>query len=276
MVSPRCAGTRAWRKGLSTRRALALGTLVGLGVISKTNFLALIPTVLLLAAALWWGASPHGRGTRAKRLAAGAIVAGAIFGVYALVNDLAWHRGLRYRDESYGGPGGSLHRLAEFTWQFFLPRLSEMHNLVGGTGIPIIELIESATTRMGWWNDYGIASGWTPLIMTVGFVLAGACAWYVIPRARTHPAPVLVTLGCGLVFLAALVYAGYQFSLGNGANVIIPRHALPVICLWGLLVGCAIAAARPEWRPTATGLLAVVFLAHTTLALTTTVGRFYL
>jgi 4-amino-4-deoxy-L-arabinose transferase-like glycosyltransferase len=276
MVSPRCAGTRAWRKGLSTRRALALGTLVGLGVISKTNFLALIPTVLLLAAALWWGASPHGRGARAKRLAAGAIVAGAIFGVYALVNDLAWHRGLRYRDESYGGPGGSLHRLAEFTWQFLLPRLSEMHNLVGGTGIPIIELIESATTRMGWWNDYGIASGWTPLIMTVGFVLAGACAWYVIPRARTHPAPVLVTLGCGLVFLAALVYAGYQFSLGNGANVIIPRHALPVICLWGLLVGCAIAAARPEWRPTATGLLAVVFLAHTTLALTTTVGRFYL
>jgi 4-amino-4-deoxy-L-arabinose transferase-like glycosyltransferase len=269
-------GARAWRRGLTTRRALLLGALVGLGVVSKTNFLALIPSVLLLAGALWWGAGPHERGVRAGRLTAGAIVAGAIFGVYALVNDIAWHRGLRYRDESYGGAGGSLHRALSFTWQFFLPRLPEMHNLVGGTSIPIIELIESSTTRMGWWNDYGIPSGWTPLIMAIGLVLAGACAWYVIPRARQHPVPVLVTLGCGLLFLAALVYAGYQFSLGNNANVIIPRHALPLISLWGLLVGCAVAVARPNWRPTLTGLLAVVFLAHTTLALATTVGRFYL
>jgi 4-amino-4-deoxy-L-arabinose transferase-like glycosyltransferase len=269
-------GARAWRKGLSTRRALGLGALVGLGVVSKTNFLALIPSVLLLAGALWWGAGRQERSARAKRLAAGAVIAGAIFGVYALVNDLVWHRGLRYRDESYGGSGGSLHRLAEFTWQFFLPRLSEMNNLVGGTNIPIIELIESSTTRMGWWNDYGIASGWTPLIMAIGLLLAGACAWYVIPRARRHPAPVIVTLGCALAFLAALVYAGYQFSLGNNVNVIIPRHALPLISLWGLLVGCAVAAARPRWQPIVTGLLAVVFLAHTTLALTTTVSRFYL
>ncbi len=267
---------RAWRKGLSTRRALLIGALVGIGVVSKTNFLALIPSVLLLAGALWWGPGPHERGLRAKRLAAGAVLAGTIFGVYALVNDLVWHRGLRYRDESYGGAGGSLHRLAEFTWQFFLPRLSEMHNLVGGTGIPIIELIESSTTRMGWWNDYGIPSDWTPILMVIGVVLASACAWYVLPRARSRPGPVLVTLGCGLLFLAALVYAGYQFSLGNGVNVIIPRHALPLMCLWGLLVGCAVAAARPKWRPTATGVLAVIFLAHTMLALATTIHRFYL
>jgi hypothetical protein len=87
---------------------------------------------------------------------------------------------------------------------------------------------------------------------------------------------VLVILGAGILFLAALVYAGYQFSLGVGASVIIPRHALPVICLWGLLVGCAVAAAPRRRRPAATGVLAVVFLAHTVLALTTTTSRFYL
>ena len=267
---------RAWRRGLTLRRALTLGALIGLGVISKTNFLALIPSILLLAGALWWGSDARGRALRAKQLAWGALVAGAIFGVYALVNDLAWHRGLRYRDEGYGGSGGSLHRVAEFTWQFFLPRLSEMRNLVATPGIPIVELVESSTTRLGWWNDYGIASGWTPLIMAVGFVLAGACAWYALPRARARPAPVLVTLGCGLLFLASLVYAGYELSLGSGADLIIPRHALPLISLWGLLVGCAAAAAPRKWRALVTGLLAVVFLAHTVLALTTTVSRFYL
>jgi 4-amino-4-deoxy-L-arabinose transferase-like glycosyltransferase len=266
---------RAWRKGLTRRRALCLGALIGLGVISKTNFLALIPSVLLLAGALWWAGRGE-RAVRARRLAAGALLAGVVFATYALVNDLAWHRALRYRDEGYGGGGGSLRRAASFAWQFFFPRLPGQHNLVGGTKPAIFELIESATTRMGWWNDYGIASGWTPILMLIGLALAAACAVYVIPLARRRPQPVLVILGAGMLFLAALVYAGYQFSLGVGVSVIIPRHALPVICLWGLLVGCAVAAAPSRWRPSATGLLAAVFLAHTLLALTTTTSRFYL
>lgn len=58
--------------------------------------------------------------------------------------------------------------------------------------------------------------------------------------------------------------------------MIIPRHALPLICLWGLLVGCAVAAVRPRWRPLATGALMSVFLGHTILALATTTSRFYL
>ncbi len=269
-------GARAWRKGLTIRRALTLGALTGLGVLSKTNFLALLPSILLLAGALWWGCGSRGeRSLRARRLATGGVLAGLIFGVYALVNDVAWHRGLTYQDASYGGPGGSLHRLLEFAWQFFLPRFS-MHNLVGSPGIPFIELVESSTTRLGWWNDYGLASGWTPVLMAIGVALVVAAAWYVAPRARRRPAPVLVALGCGALFLAALVWAGYQFSLANGVDVIMPRHALPLMSLWGLVVGCAIAAVRPPRRPVATGILAAVFLAHTVVALATTTGRFYL
>jgi 4-amino-4-deoxy-L-arabinose transferase-like glycosyltransferase len=269
-------GAYAWRRGLTTRRALALGALTGLGVISKTNFLALLPSILLLTGALWWGGGHTGRSLRLKRLIAGATLAGLIFGLYALINDVAWHRGLRYTDASYGGPGGSLRRLLSFAWQFFLPRLPDMHNLVGGTSIPFVNLIESSTTRLGWWNDYGIASGWTPVIMALGIVLATGAVCYLAPRAKRRPAPLLVTLGCAVLFLAALVWSGYQFSLGNGVDVIIPRHALPVMSLWGLLVGAAIAAVRPRWRPAATGLIAALLLAHTVIAITTTTSRFYL
>jgi hypothetical protein len=101
-------------------------------------------------------------------------------------------------------------------------------------------------------------------------------ACYVIPRAKHRPAPVLVALGCGILFLASLVWAGYEFSLANGVDVIIPRHVLPLMSLWGVVVGCAVAVLKPRWRPTATGVLAVLFLAHTVIALTTTTGRFYL
>ncbi len=269
-------GARAWRKGLSVRRALALGAVTGVGLVSKTNFLALLPSVLLLAAALWWGAKPGGRALRAVRLAGAGVLAGAIFAVYALVNDLAWHRGLTYQDVGYGGAGGSLHRLLEFTWQFFLPRLSSMHNLVGTPGIPFVELIESSTTRLGWWNDYGLASHWTPVLMAIGVLIAIAAAAYVRPRLRRRPWPALVAFGCALLFLAALVWSGYQFSLASGVDDLMPRHALPLMCLWGVLVGCAVAAVPARWRPTATGVLASVLLAHTVLALTTTASRFYL
>jgi hypothetical protein len=249
---------------------------VGLGVLSKTNFLALLPSVLLLSGALWWGGEPRERRARALRLLAGGAVAGLIFGCYALVNSAVWHRGLRYRDVGYGGGGSSLHRLAEFTWQFFLPQWSGMHNLVGTPKIPFVELVESATTRLGWWNDYGLASGWTPVLMGVGVLLAIAAACYVIPRARRRPAPLIVALGCGLLFLAALVWAGYEFSLATGIDVIIPRHALPLMSLWGVVVGCAVAAVRPRRRALATGVLAALFLAHTVIALASTTNRFYL
>lgn len=267
---------RAWRRGLTLRRALTLGALVGVGVLSKTNFLALLPSVVLLAVALFCSGDPGARMLRAKRLGGGGVLAGAIFGAYALVNDLAWHRGLTYRDVSYGGAGGSLHRLAEFTWQFFLPRFSGMHNLVGGSGVPFLELIENSTTRFGWWNDYGLANGWMPILMVIGILIAAVGTAYILPRARRRPWPVVVSVGCGLLFLAALVWAGYEFSLGTGVDGIMPRHALPVICLWGLLVGCAVAAVRPRWRPAATGVLASVFLGHTIVALATTTSRFYL
>jgi 4-amino-4-deoxy-L-arabinose transferase-like glycosyltransferase len=269
-------GARAWRRGLSTRRALAVGALTGIGVLSKTNFLALLPSLALLGVALWRGGAPEARRLRAARLAAAAALAGLIFGVYVLVNDLAWHRGLRYRDASYGGAGGSVHRLLEFSWQFFLPRVGGMRDLIGTPGIPFIQLLESSATRLGWWNDYGVASAWTPVLMAFGLLLTVAAALYVIPRAARRPWPALVAIGCGVLFLASLVWAGYEFSLGNNLDVIIPRHALPLASLWGLLVGCAVAAARPRWRPAITGLLAVAFLGHTVIALATTVNRFYL
>ncbi|HWX74597.1 MAG TPA: glycosyltransferase family 39 protein [Solirubrobacteraceae bacterium] len=269
-------GARSWRRGLSMPRALVLGALVGAGLLSKTNFLALLPSVLLLAGALWWGGERSGRPIRALRLLAGGAVAGVTFGCYALIDSDVWHRGLRYRDVSYGGAGGSLHRLAEFTWQFFLPQWAGMNNLVKTPQIPIVELVESSTTRLGWWNDYGLAPGWTPVLMGVGVLLAIAAACYVLPRARRRPGPPIVALGCGLLFLAALVWAGYQFSLANGLDVIIPRHALPLMCLWGVVVGCAVGVVRPRWRPAATGVLAVVFLAHTLIALASTTDRFYL
>jgi 4-amino-4-deoxy-L-arabinose transferase-like glycosyltransferase len=269
-------GARAWRKGLTARRALALGAVIGVGLVGKTNFLALLPGVLLLATALWWGAKPGGRALRAGRLAGAGVLAAAIFGVYALVNDLAWHRGLTYRDVGYGGSGGSLHRLLEFGWQFFLPRFGSMRNLVGTPGIPFVELIESSTTRLGWWNDYGLASGWTAVLMAIGVLVAIAAVAYMRPRVQRRPWPALVAFGCALLFLAALVWSGYEFSLASGVDDLMPRHALPLMCLWGVIVGCAVAAVPTRWRATATGVLASVFLAHTVLALTTTVSRFYL
>lgn len=266
---------RAWRRGLSTSSALAFGALTGVGVLSKVNFLTLLPSIALLAVALWWAGDPAQRLLRAKRLAFGGAIALGLFALYALINHSLWHRGLTYRQATLNSHGGgSIHRLADFSWQFFLPRLPGTQPLFPGY-LPLWhDLLEGITTRLGWWNDYGF-DGWAPVLMAVGVALAIAAACYVWPRARRRPWPALIAAGAALLFLASLVIADYQYSLANG-DEFEGRYIIAAMPLWGLLVGCAVAAVRPRWRGVVTGLLAALFLAHAVIALTTTINRFYL
>jgi 4-amino-4-deoxy-L-arabinose transferase-like glycosyltransferase len=267
---------RAWRRGLTTRRALLLGGLVGAGLWTKANFLALLPAVVLAAALLWWYGGPSAqRRTRALRLAGGAGVAVAALGLLAVLYATVWDRAFTYRQRSLGGEGGSLGRLVSHVWQFFLPPLPFMDNLPGAP--PVWSgLLRGISGRLGWWDDFGLAGGWMALVLLGAVAIAAGAAVYVVPRARRRPGPALAVAACVALFLAMLVYADYQFSLSMGTTAFEGRYVFPLIPLWGVVVGCCVAAAPPRWRPSLAGLLAVTFLAHTLLALAAMTGRYYL
>jgi 4-amino-4-deoxy-L-arabinose transferase-like glycosyltransferase len=253
-------GARAWRRGLTTGRALWLGLLVGVGLWSKANFLLLLPSVVLLAVALVLAARGAERRRRMMRIGAAAALALACLGLYALVNDGLWDRALTYRQSAYGGEGGSVRGLLSFV-----------------SGFPLWDaLLQGVAGRLGWWNDFGLSSWVVVAVLTIAAAIVAGALVYVLPRARRRPWPPLVAAACGLGFFAALVIADYQYSLGAGGSGFEGRYILPAIPLWGAVVGCCVAAAPARWRPALTGLLASAFAVHTGVAVAATLSRYYL
>jgi 4-amino-4-deoxy-L-arabinose transferase-like glycosyltransferase len=268
-------GARAWRRGLTTQRSLALGLLVGVGLWSKANFLLLLPSVALLAVALVVAARGEERVRRAARIAAAALVAVACLGVYALLSGELWDRTLTYRQPAYGGDGGGVGQLLSFAWQFFLPPLPFMTGLYDQPPA-WAALVEGVTGRLGWWNDYGLSPEIVVVTVAGGAAIAAGALIYVLPRLRRRPWPILVAATCGFGFLAALVVADYQYSLSAGTSGFEGRYVLPIMPLWGVVVACSVAAVPGRWRPAMTGLLASAFVAHTGLAVAATLSRYYL
>jgi hypothetical protein len=54
------------------------------------------------------------------------------------------------------------------------------------------------------------------------------------------------------------------------------RYVFPAMPLWGLLVAAAVAAVPARLRGSLTGLLAALFLAHTVIAVSSTVSVYFL
>ena len=272
---------RAWRRGLNIKHALALGALTGLGVLSKLNFLTLVPSIALLCAGLWWATAARStwpaRARSAARLGLGGLLALGIYGLYVLINNEVWHRGAAGQGASLatsvGSGTGGLRRLGDFVWQFFLPRLPGRPKLFGD--YPIWhDVLDAITARLGWWNDFGF-DGWAAILVVLGFLIAALAAVYIVPRARRRPWPPLVALAALALFLVALVIADFQL-LSAGGDGFEGRYVFPAMPLWGLLVGCAVAAVPARRRPALTGALATLFVAHTVLAVSSATSVYYL
>jgi 4-amino-4-deoxy-L-arabinose transferase-like glycosyltransferase len=271
---------RAWRRGFGLRSALVLGALTGLGIVSKLNFLTLLPSVALLGAALWWARYARGswreRGIGAARAAAGALVALAVYEAYIVLNNDVWNRvGAASRGATIATStsGVNLRRLGDFVWQFFLPRLPGRPHLFAY--YPLWnDILKAITTRLGWWNVFGF-DPWAPVLVVLGFVIAAAASVYIVPRARRRPWPPLIALVALAGFVVALVVADYQV-LGAGGDGFEGRYVFPALPLWGLLVGCAVATAPVRWRAPATGLLVALFVGHTVLAIASATSIYYL
>lgn len=115
----------AFRQGLTTRRAVWIGAILGAGIVAKINFYGLVPGALL-AVALAARAGAGGVNRQALRLVAVAVgVAIAPYLLLTALDTLAWDRTLALartpaeRPEDHGDLGGQL----SYLWQVFLPRL---------------------------------------------------------------------------------------------------------------------------------------------------------
>jgi 4-amino-4-deoxy-L-arabinose transferase-like glycosyltransferase len=276
---------RAYRRGLTKRRAAAIGLATVVGVLGKLTFIALVPGVALAVLLLAWRAWPKDRREALRSvLVAGAIVVLPVV-AYGILNASVWHRG----GITAGGLAGAtstsaqaahtitLNESLDYIWQLYLPRLPFMHHREF-LGYPLITVwLDGLIGHFGW-LDYNFPV-WVYNVAKWLFIALGLLALGTIVRLRRAIVPLLPLLGCFAVMavglLSAIGYTGIRYRANTGAPFEQARYLLPLLALYGLFIVIAARGVGRRWAPALGGALVVLAMAHGLFAETLTISRYY-
>ena len=279
---------RVFRSGLTPERGAVIGAALAVGVLSKLNFIALLPGVGLGVALLAWG----GRGGPARRpVAIGAALAcaipAAVAGVYVALNLLVWDR------TAWGGGVGVAARTAtgtgshaadaitladqlSYTWQLYLPRLpfmeSEFSNFPGWE-----TWYRGFIGEFGWLDtSFDLWVYRTSLLVTVPLALLAAGALVRRRAALRRRLPELLTYAA-LVggILVSIGVLGLRYRRNTGFEFEQARYLLPFLPLYAALVtAAALGAGRRFARPVG-ALLVALAAVHGLFAQLLVISRYY-
>jgi 4-amino-4-deoxy-L-arabinose transferase-like glycosyltransferase len=271
---------RAFRHGLMQRSALAIGALILAGLLTKLNFLGVIPGALLgLVLLSVREARVSGRQVYSRVLAPALVLALSPGILYGLVNVLSNH-------STFGAASGvsgvvlsahSLPRALSYTWQFYLPRLPGMHDYFGGL----------ATTWQVWFRNMVGLYGWNDTVfphwvydvalIPVALIAALCLRTLVAARSQLRPrAGELATYAVMAIGLLTLIgTSGYVGTSGALVEYAQPRYVLPLIALWGAVLALAARGGGRRWGPASGALLIVLVLGHDVFSQLQTIARYY-
>ena len=241
----------AFRRGLTTRRAVAIGVVLGVGAVAKINFYGLVPGALVglaLAARISAGAW----NARAARLVAIAVGIGlAPYVLLSALDLLVWERAfILARTPSaivhdHGGLGGEL----SYLWQLFLPRLSGQGHAFPELAPPYDLWITGFLGRFGWvtveypgWAYRFGAAGLAAIVLLATAALVRQRA--VVRRRRAELAGYALIAGGLLLLIAMVALRGWAPGIKGAVQ---GRYLLPLLGLFAALVALAARGAGERW-----------------------------
>jgi len=273
---------RAFRRGLTRKLGLALGALTALGLLTKLNFVGLVPGVIvgLLASGLRTrkGIDAGSRGRLHRTLALSVALALSPALVFVLRNLLEHRHTLGIvSGVAHVLDGQSAAEAFSYVWQLYLPRLPGMHDYFPGL----------STIRQVWFarviGDYGWLD--TPLpvwVEQLALIPAAVIALLALRAAiarrtalRDHWPELLtyLTLAGGLLALVgAYAYAGRTVE---GAGYFQPRYLMPLLPLAAAFLALAARGAGRRRGPAVGALIVVLFLAHDIFSQLQVAARYY-
>jgi len=237
---------RAWRRGATMRLALALGALIGAGMLTKVNSYALVPGALLgfaLAArrtTLAWD-------RRFVRMVGGAaLLATGLFAAGAIFETSVWHRSILAARpialESHVG----LWSHVGYIWQVFLPRLPFQ---------PRTALIEPGYQQLfeSFVGAFGPMVVWFPSwvyeALAAGLVLVG-----LLVVRMLHADPRELRWRRGELLGYAAMAASLMLLIGLSADlrrqlisIVQGRYLLPLLPLFAALLTLGARGAGERW-----------------------------
>ena len=277
---------RAFRRGLTTERGLAIGAALAVGALSKLNFLALIPGALIGLGLLVWRARHRIDALRAAYAAAGVLGVAAVGYItlnLALWDRTAWGGGIATAAVNASGGGadaavtvGLAERLS-YTWQLYMPRLPFMNDQFAD--FPLQETwFKGGIGVFGWLDTsfpewaYTVAL-WAVAVPLVVLALIALVQRRSVLRERW---PEVATYALMLAGLAVSIgFSGVRYRKDTGFTFEQFRYLLPLLPLYGTAVAlAALGAGRRLARPVGAAIV-VLALGHGVFAQLLVIARFY-
>jgi hypothetical protein len=276
---------RTYRRGLTMRRAIAIGVVVAAGTLAKLTFLALLPGIALALLLLAWRALPQGRGPALRALAAAVAIALVPVVIYGVLNVTVWHRGGITAGGVASATGGSLpggapitiKQSLDYIWELYLPRLWFMHHVYFNS-YPLLGLwLHESIGHFGW-LDYSFPA-WVYQDGQKLFYVLAALALLGLLRGRRAIRPLLPIFACFAVMavglLSAIGYAGIRYRLSTGFQFEQARYLFPLLVFYGLFVVLAARGVGRRWAPALGVAIVMLAMAHGLFAETLTISRYY-
>jgi Predicted membrane protein (DUF2142) len=277
---------RAYRRGLTRKRAVWLGLVIAAGVLSKLTFLALLPGIALALLLLAWRARPQGTARALRLLALALALAAAPVLLYGLLNATVWHRGGGATGGGVAAATGStlgngvvvtLAQSLDYIWQLYLPRLPFMHHIYFQKD-PMFTLWVNGLIGHFGWLDYGfplwvykLAKYLLPL-----FVLGALSGLWQLRRRLRGDLPLFAcyaVMAAGL--LGSIGYAGIRYKLQTGYQFEQARYLFPLLCFYALFIVLIARGAGRRWSRAVAAALVLLAMAHGLFAETLTISRYY-
>jgi 4-amino-4-deoxy-L-arabinose transferase-like glycosyltransferase len=271
---------RGFRRGLTPKLAACLGAAIAAGLVTKLNFIGLVPGVLL-GLLLLTARTRRQRSARyaCRSLGLALLLAVSPIGVYVADNLLSG------RAASIPGSGTfnkiiadeSLLNAGSYIWQFYLPRLPGMHDYFPGL----------FTTRQLWFNGFVGLYGWTDTVFPAwvddAALIPAALLAVLLLRALFNARERLFARGAELISYAAIAvgllilvgasdFVSYPRETGTFAQ---PRYLLPLIALYAGGLALAARGAGRRWGPVAGVVLVTLLIAHDLAGQLLEIARFY-
>jgi hypothetical protein len=269
---------RAFRRGLTRRSACAIGAVIAVGLLTKLNFVGLLPGAILGLVLLARAASRTSGREAYRWLALGLAIAACPGAVFALVKVISGHPAFSLVSAAVVvSHHGSISGEISYIWQLYLPRLPGMARDFPGF----------STARGIWFDGYIGLYGWLDTAfpgwvydaaLLPAALIAALCARaLVVDRAA-------LTDRAGELVVYAAIGAGVMLLVGATSYLDFPEHAaeygqarylLPMLPLLGVVLALAARGAGRRWGPAAGALILVLFLGHDLFSQLQTIARYY-
>jgi 4-amino-4-deoxy-L-arabinose transferase-like glycosyltransferase len=267
---------RAFRLGLTYRRAALIGTAIAVGLLTKLNFIGLLPGAILGLGVL---ALRMARSSRAGAARAFGLGIGIAIGPLVLLGavDLATSQTLGTVSSSISSTThhGSILAALSYTWQLFLPRLPGMQSYDPGL----------FTTRQIWFDGFVGQYGWVEtafpgwvydVALVPAIAILVACGRTLVTLRGTilrRWAELLVYAVMGLGTAAIIGGAAYFFpSAGSFTQA---RYLLPLLPLFAAVLGLAVKGVGRRWEAVAGAALVTAMMADDIFSQLLVISRYY-